>query len=622
MTMPATDHAQALGAALDQLLAYLQRRALAEEGSEPVLTRWPPSLQLIRERLQLSSFESLVLLLSAALQLDSRFRQWLLHRHGTASLSFELALTLLPDGDWQALLPVSPLRRWQLLTPERPDEPLSSSLQLDEWLLHQLLGSSYLPAALAPWFSPLAVTASMPLAAVDEASRYWQQAPDLAAAPLLVLEQGEAEALVAGLAARLQLRPFRLHGRQLPLDAERLAQLATLWERQALLERALLWVDGEALSSSDETSLALLLDQFAGLVVLSGCRLTLSRPQRRLSLPPLAATLQQQWWQRHLGDQGARINGQLAQLAEQFRFAEPTIARLASDWRQAAQPQPAQLWQQCRDEARQGLDQLAQRITSSASWADLVLPPAALISLQAIVAQARQRNRVYRDWGFGAGSNRGLGISVLFAGGSGTGKTLAAEVIANSLQLDLYRIDLAALVSKYIGETEKNLARVFAAAERSGAILLFDEADALFGKRSEVRDSHDRYANLEVSYLLQRIESYHGLAILTTNLKQALDSAFQRRLRFVVNFPFPDAGARAAIWARVFPPATPTAELDLAKLSRLALCGGHIRNLALTAAFLAADDDGSVNMAHLRRAAEAEFAKLEKPLPLTDVGDW
>src|SRR4030095_10947288 len=167
----------------------------------------------------------------------------------------------------------------------------------------------------------------------------------------------------------------------------------------------------------------------------------------------------------------------------------------------------------------------------------------------------KHRLAVYDTWGFAAQGARGLGISALFAGESGTGKTMAAEVLANELHLDLYRIDLASTVSKYIGETEKNLGRVFDAAEDSGAILLFDEADALFGKRSEVRDSHDRYANIEVSYLLQRMEAYRGLAILTTNLKTALDQAFQRRLRFVVQFPFPDERYRAAIWQRVFPPA-------------------------------------------------------------------
>jgi SpoVK/Ycf46/Vps4 family AAA+-type ATPase len=217
---------------------------------------------------------------------------------------------------------------------------------------------------------------------------------------------------------------------------------------------------------------------------------------------------------------------------------------------------------------------------------------------------------------------RGLGISALLAGASGTGKTMAAEVLAGELRLDLYRIDLSSVVSKYIGETEKNLRRVFDAAEAGGAILLFDEADALFGKRSEVKDSHDRYANIEVSYLLQRMEEYRGLAILTTNMKNGLDTAFLRRIRFVVQFPFPDSAQRAEIWRRIFPSGTPTEGIDPLKLSRLNVAGGNIRNVAINAAFLAADAGEPVRMGHLLRAARTEYAKLEKPLTDAEIGGW
>ena len=229
---------------------------------------------------------------------------------------------------------------------------------------------------------------------------------------------------------------------------------------------------------------------------------------------------------------------------------------------------------------------------------------------------------VYETWNFGAKCARGLGISALFSGSSGTGKTMAAEVLANELSLDLYRIDLSAVVSKYIGETEKNLRRVFDAAEEGGAILLFDEADALFGKRSEVKDSHDRYANIEVSFLLQRMEAYRGLAVLTTNLKTALDTAFLRRIRFIIEFPFPDSAHRSEIWRRIFPFETPTENLDIEKLSRLNVAGGNIRNIALNAAFLAADAGEPVRMTHLLRATQAEYTKLEKSVTETEVGGW
>jgi SpoVK/Ycf46/Vps4 family AAA+-type ATPase len=228
-------------------------------------------------------------------------------------------------------------------------------------------------------------------------------------------------------------------------------------------------------------------------------------------------------------------------------------------------------------------------------------------ALQPIVEKARKSGR---------------GVAILFSGPKGTGKTLAAEAIARELGVNLMRIDLRRVVSKYVGETEKNLERVFREAEASGAALLFDEADALFGKRSEVKDSHDRYANIEVSYLLQRMEAYRGLAILTTNLKSALDPAFQRRLRFVVQFPFPDAQQRGEIWRRVFPPQTPTRELDYARLARLHVAGGAIRNIALGAAFLAADQDAPVEMRHLLHAAQAECGKLDRPLNDAETRDW
>jgi SpoVK/Ycf46/Vps4 family AAA+-type ATPase len=242
--------------------------------------------------------------------------------------------------------------------------------------------------------------------------------------------------------------------------------------------------------------------------------------------------------------------------------------------------------------------------------------------LRQIGAQVKHRLTVYQKWGFANKGARGLGISALFAGESGTGKTMAAEVLANDLHLDLYRIDLSAVVSKYIGETEKNLGRVFDAAEDGGAILLFDEADALFGKRGEVRDSHDRYANIEVSYLLQRMEAYRGLAILTTNMKSGLDRAFQRRLRFVVQFPFPDQQEREAIWRAIFPPAMPIDGIDCAKLAKLSEAGGNIRNIALNAAFLAAEDGAAIAMSHLLQAAHGEAAKGDRAISDAEIRGW
>jgi SpoVK/Ycf46/Vps4 family AAA+-type ATPase len=264
------------------------------------------------------------------------------------------------------------------------------------------------------------------------------------------------------------------------------------------------------------------------------------------------------------------------------------------------------------------LDSLAQRLDPKATWDDIVLPAEETNLLYQIAEQIRRRSRVYQEWGFHKRMNRGMGISALFAGESGTGKTMAAEVIANDLQLNLYRIDLSAVVNKYIGETEKNLRRLFDAAEDGGAILFFDEADALFGKRSEVRDSHDRYANIEVNYLLQRMEAYRGLAILATNLKGSLDHAFMRRLRFIVNFPFPGVAERQVMWQKVFPQEMPREGLEFNRLARLNLTGGSIHNIALNAAFLAAGAGEVVTMELVLAAARSEFRKLDRPVNEAD----
>ncbi|MGH9760307.1 MAG: ATP-binding protein, partial [Blastocatellia bacterium] len=337
-------------------------------------------------------------------------------------------------------------------------------------------------------------------------------------------------------------------------------------------------------------------------------------------------------WVAEMGALAGSLNGQISELVSQFNLPLRGIRSSAAEAVSFADPsaEPAEtpselgrrLWDACRVQSRARLEDLAQRIEPAAGWDDIVLPELQLRILRDIAVHVRRRALVYEGWGFGTKGERGLGISALFAGVSGTGKTMAAEVLAGHLRLDLFRIDLSQVVNKYIGETEKNLRRVFDAAEESGAILLFDEADALFGKRSEVKDSHDRYANIEVSYLLQRMETYRGLAVLTTNLKEALDTAFMRRIRFIIQFPFPDANNRREIWRRVFPVEAPTDRLDIDKLARLNVAGGNIRNIALNAAFLAADAGEPVRMGHLLRAASAEYAKIGKPLSDAETGGW
>ncbi|MDY6818777.1 MAG: ATP-binding protein [Halobacteriales archaeon] len=285
-------------------------------------------------------------------------------------------------------------------------------------------------------------------------------------------------------------------------------------------------------------------------------------------------------------------------------------------------PTPADIREACRRQSRERLGELAQRITPTYGLDDIVLPAEEYEHLTEVITQVEQRGRVFSDWGFEAAHSHGGGVNVLFAGPSGTGKTMAAEIVANETGLDLYRIDLATVVSKYIGETEGNLRRIFDEAAASNAVLFFDEADALFGERTEVQDSHDRYANVEVNYLLQRMEDHDGVVILATNLAENLDDAFQRRLNVSIEFPMPKADARERIWRSVFPAATPVGDLDWDFLASFDLAGGDINNAALTAAFLAADDSGTVEMRHAVRALYRELQKSGRLFSEEDFGEY
>jgi len=432
--------------------------------------------------------------------------------------------------------------------------------------------------------------------------------------------QGQED--VAAIVAQVKGRQlFTVRADDLPAPGPDLNQLVTLWEREApLLPAALLLQCAASGLSPGARQAAERLP--APFFLASREPVRLSRAILRFDVDKPAPVDQKRLWQQALGPAAASLNGSLDVLSGHFRLSARTIATTSA--LTAADPSAlaTHLWRACRSLARPRLEDLAQRIVPTAGWDDLILPEPQKQMLRQLADQVRHRLKVYETWGFSDKDRRGLGISALFAGGSGTGKTLAAEVLARELALDLYRIDLSTVVSKYIGETEKNLRQVFDAAEEGGVLLLFDEADALFGKRSDVKDSHDRYANIEVGYLLQRMETYQGLAILTTNLKSALDKAFQRRLRFIVNFPFPDAAQREAIWERAFPPKTPTAGLEPKRLSQLNVAGGNIRNIALNAAFLAAAAEQPVAMTHVLEAARLEAHKIERPLTEAEIRGW
>lgn len=616
----------------DDELELAQQEMVALEKNDP-----PPALMLLTKALGLSEFDRHVLALCAAMELDTGIAPLCAKAQDDSNKpypTFALAFALFDDPDWNALSPQGPLRYWRVLEINQPGAlPLTAAaLSIDERILNYLKGLNYLDDRLAPLLDPMGVefdNGQLPPSqqrVVDNIATHLQHshsAGERIPVVALVGRDALSKRSIAGQAARsLGLNLQAMDIKTLPSQTGDFESFIRLWQRESMLMPLVLYIDANGTSDGEKTHLKRFLERANGIVFLDVEDAKAETIRNRLSFDVDKPTPeeQEQLWAEALQGQASSIP---TRLAEQFCFAQQDINRLAKavlDGRLHNAPvSDDDLWQACRVAARAGMAQLAQRIDAKAAWDQLVLPPEHKALLRQITDQVAQRNRVYDDWGFRDRMNRGLGINALFAGESGTGKTMAAEVIANALKLDLYRIDLSAVVSKYIGETEKNLRKLFDAAEDSGAILFFDEADALFGKRSEVKDSHDRYANIEINYLLQRMEAYRGLAILATNMKGALDKAFVRRLRFIVDFPFPGVEERRQIWRKVFPSETPVdAGLDYERLAKLNLTGGSIHNVALNAAFLAAQEGGAVSMPLLLNAARTEFRKLERPAKESD----
>jgi hypothetical protein len=618
-----------LSAQLARLKHLLGCTTTGEAWDEAAAFAQPSAADCLSELFGLSRFERDVLLLCAGVEMDShlaaRCGEAQGHPH-RAYATFGLALSTLPEAHWSALTPDRPLRRFRLVEVEPGHSLTTAPLRIDERILHYLAGVNLLDHRL----QSLLQDSTFPEWIAEEHAAIAEQAVLVIAAnaqdpPVLHFcgddLQGQED--IACLAARgIGRHLFILRVEELPAPGAELDQFALLWHRETLLLRAALLI--QCGSGGLTPSARRLVERLPVPLILAGREpVRLNRSFLRFDVDKPSPAGQKQLWERALESSGANFDGALDNLAEQFRLSAKTIfcagALVAAD---GSTPVAVDdLWKLCRSFARPKLDDLAQRLVPKAGWDDLVLPERQMQSLRQLASQVRYRMKVYETWGFSDKGRRGLGLSSLFAGESGTGKTLAA-VLARELNLDLYRIDLSAVVSKYIGETEKNLKQVFDASEEGGVLLLFDEADALFGKRSDVKDGHDRYANIEVSYLLQRMEAYQGLTILTTNLKSAIDNAFQRRLRFTVTFPFPDAVQRQAIWSRVFPARTPTQDLDFRKLSQLNITGGNIRNIALNAAFLAAESTGRVEMRHVLTAARLEADRIERPLSEAEIRGW
>ncbi|MFB2835635.1 ATP-binding protein [Floridanema evergladense] len=596
------------------------------------------ALEQLCSRFGLSGFERDLLLLCAGMELDASFASLCANAQGDPQLTyptFSLAMSALPQAHWSAIAPHSPLRRWRLIEVGGGKTLMTSPLRIDERILHYLVGVDYLDDRLRGIIEPLSANEYLVPSQQQIAEKLAGILNNsVSNSPILQLigeEVGSKRAIAQIACSISEIKIAVISANAVPNITTDLNNLMLLWRREAQLNRSVLLLDCDEWEGNDpakENALIQMIENINTPLIVS------SRDRRRAALRPFITfditkpTKQEQLaiWETTLGDIAPSLNGQLETLTSQFDLSAPSIYAVCVEAKTQLKANENQiansLWDMCRTQARPHLDELAQRIEPAATWDDLVLPEPQLQVLREIAAHLRQRAKVYEQWGFAKKGARGLGISALFAGSSGTGKTMSAEVLAGVLQLDLYRIDLSSVVSKYIGETEKNLRRVFDAAEGGATILLFDEADAIFGKRSDVKDSHDRYANMEVSYLLQRMEAYQGLAILTTNLKDAIDTAFLRRIRFVVKYPFPDAQQRTEIWRRIFPKNTPTEGLDFNKLARLNVAGGNIRNIALNAAFIAADSGEPVMMKHLLESAKSEYIKLERALTDAEVKGW
>jgi len=597
---------------------------------EASLGAWPKlSTQLCSE--PLDAFETAVVMLALAPDIDLKYERiygYLQDDVNARRPRVSLALDLF-CGDLQNRLaardrfsPDAPLRRDKIITLDGDDDRplLARPLRLSPQLVRHLVGGAGLDERVADACEVVLPDLEQTDTPLDESNRaaVHAVAQSIAAGrharvALVGHDLGVLAELAAELAGAAELPMLRL---QVPPDPHELLNVVSVESR--LLGHALHVEWPSDATPPDLIAVRALCD--GGRVVI----VTTDRSRHDFETLGFAvlqinspnAAVRRQWWRRSAPGLGA---ADLDRLAARYRLTGSQIcaaARAASvsdtAGHEDSASDPAVFAAAARRQSRHRLETLARHVELTASWDDLVLPEPALRALHELCDRVTYRQTVLRQWGMDRRTNRRIGVSALFAGPSGTGKTMAAQVIARELGLDLFVVDLSCVVNKYIGETEKNLEAIFTAAESTDAIVLFDEADSLMGKRSEVRDSHDRYANLEVSYLLQRMESHDGVALLATNLRQNLDDAFLRRLGFVIRFPFPEEAERHRIWSQIWPESVPVADdVDVATLAhRYRFSGGNIRNIAVCAAFLAAAQQRAIGWQDVMAAVDREYEKL------------
>lgn len=604
------------------------------------------TVDLLAKRFKLTVFEKEILLLCLAFELDpstaDRFARLQPQPHPTFALAFRI---FAKSSQWKVLLPDRPLQRFRLIELEssRGLPMMASGLRLCPTIVHYLQG---IPVP-DSWITNLARHVSPP----SEPLTDWQLEQSAAIEQYALRSESlihlygpapDQALLIAGHLARDWRRTlYRVDGISFSMSQGELSEFTDVWRRDSILYGLCLAIDAEKISAQSGDDLMRQISFFASQI--DSPIFLISREQLAVQddhvvsfeLPQTPVRDRVAMWRNCLPEQTPQRQDLAIRLGDQFSARASVVRGICEDVstlisNDEIDPESIErsAWHLCRVRSRPNLDGLAARIETNVTWEDLILPPPQKDLLHQIAEQSGSRWRVHQQWGMADRLNRNLGISALFAGESGTGKTLAAEVIAGELNLDLYRVDLSSVVNKYIGETEKRLRKLFDTFDSCGAILFVDECDALFGPRSEVRDSHDRYANIGVNYLLQRLEEFRGLLILATNNPTTLDPAFLRRLRFVVNFEMPDAQQRMKIWRRILPPTAgkqserviPTENLDYDRLADFPLSGGNILNIAMNAAFTAAPrgDSARVTMQDVLRATRDEMVKLQHPIDPSD----
>ena len=613
----------------------------------------------------LSPFESDVIVICLAPELDTKYERLYAYLQDDATRrapGVDLVLNLLCHAQEErcaarsAFLSSGRLSRYSLVQfadHESAARPLlSRSLKLDEGIAHHVLGGKALDPRIAfccQFIAPGNTSFESPedLPLLKPFKQYLEQPSSqqwvaLFSGPDRVRQEETARRLCTESGIPLLKVDLEAMGE----GGTPVSQTISLIFRDAALKCAAVYMDNiDALSRESDKALVRLhtlekaMEELGWVTFLAGRQaVELSDSLKRqilftIDFPLPAYPERKRIWHKYAGNGTPAQDAPLyADLAARFRFSSREIrnalalARTKAMLREGGDLQVTQadLEAACRAESNSRLLGFARKVESAYSWDDLVLPEAHKSQLGEIIDHIRNHESVYTEWGFSRKHALGKGVNMLFSGPSGTGKTMAAGIISSALGLDCYKIDLSTVVSKYIGETEKNLNRIFAEAETSNAVLFFDEADALFGKRTEVKDSHDRYANIEVNYLLQKMEEHEGVVILATNLSKNMDDSFMRRVHFSVVFPFPEHEERLAVWQRVFPSEAPVEkDIDREFLARkLKITGGNIKNIAVGAAFLAKREHGGITMRHVVLSAKRELQKMGKLSTKAEFGDY